>query len=268
MKKLHFLFLAILSLTAVRAQEQIPPQRVPQENYISFKTDLRRDVTEAFYAAFQYPASVLDTSAVARKQKKNRDGWRNVWNYEYGKESFEGRVTVLYSVYRFGKLSRPVVVKGLSPEIDKAVLKAMKQVCSKVTADKKYNDTEYIQTFYITPDGSRKTVIDADETVLLNPEEPSIPEGGRDGLTDFVAKNQRYPERAAESGAQGTIETNFVIDEEGYVLAGCVYSTDCADLDCAALKLVAKIPQMTPAIHKGTQVKSFWTWPIVYKLTR
>ena len=257
-KHLFALIPLLLAAFCVRADDDV----------VTFKVPLRMAVEDAFYEAFRYPTEVLDKSPEGVKRKKSRDAWRNVIEYDYGEEFTEGRVTVLYSVYRFGRISRPVVVKGLCPEIDKAVKKAMKQVCQRVTVDTRYNDAEYIQTFWISPDGSVKTRVQADETVLMRPEEPSMPQGGKEGLVDFVAKNQRYPDRAREAGMQGTVETQFIIDEEGYVLAGCVYSSESADLDCAALKVVASIPQMTPACHHGVPVKSYWTWPIVYRLSR
>ncbi len=240
------------------------PENSAQERTLEFKQDLRAQVTESFYSHFEYP--VFDDSEWGVKTRKTRKALNSMINYEYGATSREGRVTVVFSVYRGGAITRPAVVKGLCPEIDKAVRQAMKQVGREVRLHPRYNDAEYLLTFYISPDVSKQTKVKSDERIYLKPEYPAIPQGGDEGLREYVRNHFLYPQRAMEEGRTGTVETHFIVDEEGYVEAGCVYCGGSADLDRAALRLVAGIPPMEPATENGQSVKSYWTWPVVYNI--
>lgn len=240
------------------------PETLAQERTVEFKQELRTQVTESFYSHFEYP--VFDDSEFGIQTRKTRKVLNSVVNYEYGATSREGRVTVVFSVYRGGTITRPAVVKGLCPEIDKAVRQAMKQVGRDVHLHPRYNDAEYLMTFYISPDVSKQTKVKSDEKIYIKPEYPAIPQGGDEGLMEYVRHHIRYPQRAMEESRTGTVETIFIVDEEGYVEAGCVYCGGSADFDRAALRLVAGIPPMEPATENGQAVKSYWTWPVVFNI--
>lgn len=231
------------------------------EYRMGFKASLRQAVNRSFYEYFEYPE--IREDLVVKKRSR-----RQIVQYDYGEEAREGRVTVLFSVYRNGRITRIQVVKGLCPEIDREVRRAMKSVAYDLRLDGRFNDAEYIQSFYVSPDGRKRTEVQSEEKVYIKAEEPAVPQGGREGLSQFVRDHLEYPQRALENNQSGVVETNFLVDEEGYVAAGFVYCSGNSDLDREALRLVAQMPQMTPARQNGQAVKSWWTWPVVFSVRR
>ena len=237
------------------SQEAQPRLFVPEARS-GFKDGLRQPLNDAFYARFEYPSRI---------KTGHRKGYK-ILHYDYGQEKTEGYVWVIYSVYRFGQVTRCEVVRGLCPEIDKAVRLAVRQASRDIDPGNRYNDAEYLQRFYISADGSRQSRVQPGEAIYIRSEEPAQPQGGREGLAAYVAGHMEYPQRSLENGVSGTVEAEFIVDEEGLVEAGCVYSGTSADLDRSALRLVAGIPPMTPARQDGKPVKSWWTWPVVYRI--
>ncbi len=81
-----------------------------------------------------------------------------------------------------------------------------------------------------------------------------------------VKKNFRYPEIAKEMGIQGRVIVQFVIGKDGKIKDAKVLRGVDKNLDKEALRIVSKIPRMTPAKQRGKAVPVSFMLPITFKL--
>ncbi len=96
--------------------------------------------------------------------------------------------------------------------------------------------------------------------------QPMYP-GGSDALQAYVNQNIEYPQAAIDNNSAGTVDVQFVVDENGKVsdVKTTGSSTD-KDLAAEATRVVSKMPQWTPGKVKGKNVKTRVVLPITYQL--
>lgn len=227
---------------------------------------LYQQVNNYFYEHFRYPD--MDSARVAEENPSLLRVIGEALHFidPYGKEyAYEGRVVVRYSIYDRGRISQVKVVNGLCPAIDKKVARVIKSLRYE-RFDRAYRGKEYIQAFYISPDGSIRTEL-PDNAVQYSPDQAVEPVGGQEALDDFIARNLNYPKSARESGLRGAVNLHLLVDKEGFVLAGWVRESEgAADLNWEALRLAGNLPQMRPALYQGQQVISSCSIPITFRL--
>jgi protein TonB len=81
-----------------------------------------------------------------------------------------------------------------------------------------------------------------------------------------VKKNFKYPEIAKEMGIQGRVIVQFVIAKDGKIKDAKVLRGVDKNLDKEALRIVSKIPSMSPAKQRGKAVPVSFMLPITFKL--
>lgn len=87
--------------------------------------------------------------------------------------------------------------------------------------------------------------------------------GGSDAMNKYIAKNLKYP---ANSKVEGKVYVEFFIDVTGKVSKMKLLKGVDPSLDKAAMDLVAKMPNWTPALDdKGNAVESKMVLPISFK---
>lgn len=92
--------------------------------------------------------------------------------------------------------------------------------------------------------------------------------GGESGLMEYLARNIRYPEMAQQNGVEGRVIVKFIINKDGSVSEPEIVKSVSEELDREALRLVNKMPKWQPALYKGEPVKSIFTVPINFKLSK
>ena len=113
------------------------------------------------------------------------------------------------------------------------------------------------------------------EVIWLNIEEvPVFPgcENAKDKRECFnemmqkhIQKNFRYPEMAQEMGIQGRVSTRFEIKSDGSI--GTIQKRGPHKiLEEEAIRILSKLPKMTPGKQRGTPVKVAFDIPIHFKL--
>ena len=80
-----------------------------------------------------------------------------------------------------------------------------------------------------------------------------------------IRKNFRYPEIAQEMGIQGRVNIIFVIQKDGSIGNIRMRGPD-KSLEAEALRIIEKLPQMTPGKQRGRPVKVPFSIPITFKL--
>ncbi|MBW8199499.1 energy transducer TonB [Flagellimonas abyssi] len=80
-----------------------------------------------------------------------------------------------------------------------------------------------------------------------------------------IRKNFRYPEIAQEMGVQGRVSVIFVIQKDGSIGNIRMRGPD-KNLEAEAMRIIQKLPKMTPGKQRGRPVKVPFSIPITFKL--
>ncbi|MCH8553950.1 MAG: energy transducer TonB [Schleiferiaceae bacterium] len=85
-------------------------------------------------------------------------------------------------------------------------------------------------------------------------------------LMRFVGKEFKFPEMARKMGISGKVFVTFVIEKDGSISNVVVARGVDKLLDDEAIRVVKKIPNMTPAKQRGKPVRMSYTLPINAKI--
>ena len=96
-----------------------------------------------------------------------------------------------------------------------------------------------------------KNDVDAVYTLV---EQPAQYPGGMAALYDFLNKNIVYPADARESGIQGQVICQFIVDISGVIKNVVVVKSVDPSLDAEAIRVIKKIPKWIPAEQGGKKV--------------
>lgn len=87
----------------------------------------------------------------------------------------------------------------------------------------------------------------------------------QDKMQDHIKRNFRYPEIAQEMGIQGRVAVMFTIQKDGSIGDIRLRGPD-KNLEAEALRIINKLPKMTPGKQRGRPVKVPFSIPITFKL--
>ena len=96
-------------------------------------------------------------------------------------------------------------------------------------------------------------------------EMPSYP-GGEQKLMEYVAKNIKYPQIARETGIQGRVYVNFVVEPDGSVSNVSVLRGIGGGCDEEAIRVVTNMPKWKPGKQRGKAVRVQYMLPVNFKL--
>ena len=95
---------------------------------------------------------------------------------------------------------------------------------------------------------------------------PSYP-GGNEEFYNFMAKNMKYPAKAAEAGIQGTAYIEFVVEKDGRITNVKVKkSTQNKYLDKEAVRFIKSMPKWNPGMQEGEPVRTRFMLPLRFLL--
>ena len=107
----------------------------------------------------------------------------------------------------------------------------------------------------------------AEEEVFFIVEDmPSFQGKGQEGFREWIAKNLRYPEIAAENGISGKVYVQFAVNSKGQVVDAVVVRGVDPALDKEAVRVVTSSPKWSPGRQRGKAVKVQFTFPINFVL--
>ena len=116
--------------------------------------------------------------------------------------------------------------------------------------------------------------LDVDVPFAVIEDVPVFPgcEGAKDKRACFnemiqkhIVKNFRYPEIAQEMGVQGRVNVMFTIQKDGSI-GNIRYRGPDKNLEAEALRIIEKLPRMTPGKQRGRAVRVPFSIPITFKL--
>lgn len=106
----------------------------------------------------------------------------------------------------------------------------------------------------------------ADNTIHDKVDEMPAYKGGNDALMKFICDNMVYPKEAINSGTEGRVVVQFLIEKDGCVSARKVIKSVSPQLDAEALRVSKLINNWTPGKLKGEAVRCHFTLPFCFKL--
>ncbi len=89
-------------------------------------------------------------------------------------------------------------------------------------------------------------------------------------MQEHIKKNLIYPKQAMNKNIQGRVTVMFIINKEGklenIIAKGSSNCEDCEILEREAIRIIRKLPRMTPGKQKGKAVKVKYSQPFTFKL--
>jgi protein TonB len=96
-------------------------------------------------------------------------------------------------------------------------------------------------------------------------EMPSFP-GGDQKMMEYVAKNIKYPQIARETGVQGKVFVNFVVEPDGSVSNVKILRGIGGGCDEEAMRVVKSMPKWKPGKQRGKPVRVSYNLPVNFRL--
>lgn len=94
-------------------------------------------------------------------------------------------------------------------------------------------------------------------------------EGGEKALNEFLSTNLKYPSKAMENNAQGTVMVAFIVSKDGSIRnVELASGVDESSLNQEAMRVVSEMPNWIPGLENGEKVNVKYTLPIRFQLHR
>ncbi len=106
---------------------------------------------------------------------------------------------------------------------------------------------------------------DIDKIAAIAEVNPAFP-GGMDELNKYLSKNMQYPRAAANSGVQGRVIVQFVVERDGSIGSPKILKGIGFGCDEEALRVIKKMPHWKPGSNNGQNVRVYYTLPINFHL--
>lgn len=114
-----------------------------------------------------------------------------------------------------------------------------------------------------------RTIEEIDEPeigfVVIAEEMPSFP-GGQEALMQFLNRNIKYPTISQETGVQGRVIIQFIVNKDGSIVDPVVARSIDPYLDKEALRVIKAMPKWKPGMQRGKAVRVKYTVPVTFKL--
>ncbi|MBP5425709.1 MAG: TonB family protein [Prevotella sp.] len=182
-----------------------------------------------------------------------------------------------------GKVTKPEQLNAINPkEIDNvSVIKnedVLKEYAKHFNADTS-NGILFINTKEYVKNGKKEIVsvnvkvkepaeeIDTDNDAFNVVEQmPQFP-GGEIELMKFLSENVKYPEAAEETGTQGRVVAQFIVEADGSITNVKVVKKVSEEIDAEAVRVIKAMPKWKPGMQKGQPVRVKYTIPVTFRLS-
>jgi protein TonB len=108
--------------------------------------------------------------------------------------------------------------------------------------------------------------VEEEQIFVVVEDMPGFGGGDSNKFREYIAKNLRYPEIAAENGIQGRVFVQFVVEPDGKVSNVKVVRGVDPSLDREAVRVVESSPNWKPGKQRGKPVRVSFTFPIIFVL--
>jgi protein TonB len=108
--------------------------------------------------------------------------------------------------------------------------------------------------------------VEEEEIFVIVEDMPGFGGGDNNKFREYIAKNLKYPDIAAENGIQGRVFVAFVVEPDGRVSNVRVVRGVDPALDKEAVRVVQSSPKWKPGMQRGKPVRVSFTFPIIFVL--
>lgn len=108
--------------------------------------------------------------------------------------------------------------------------------------------------------------LEEEEIFVIVEDMPSFQGGDLNKFREYINKNLRYPEIAAENGIQGRVILSFVVETDGRVSNVRILRGVDPALDREAIRVVESSPKWQPGMQRGKPVRVSFNIPIIFVL--
>lgn len=108
--------------------------------------------------------------------------------------------------------------------------------------------------------------IEEEQIFVVVEDMPGFDGGDSNKFREYIQRNLRYPEIAAENGIQGRVFVRFVIEPDGSLSNVTVVRGVDPSLDKEAVRVVQSSPKWKPGRQRGKPVRVSFTFPIIFVL--
>lgn len=117
------------------------------------------------------------------------------------------------------------------------------------------------------PVSTSGTAVEEDTEVVFVVVEsmPAFP-GGDAALFKYLNDNIKYPVIAQETGIQGRVICQFVVNRDGSIVDIEVVRSVDKSLDAEAIRVIKNMPRWTPGKQRGKTVRVKYTLPVNFRL--
>ncbi|HXB39870.1 MAG TPA: energy transducer TonB [Bacteroidia bacterium] len=109
-----------------------------------------------------------------------------------------------------------------------------------------------------------------DQPYVLATKMPEFPNGGSQGMIEFIQDNLEYPETEKKSNIQGTIMMQFIVEKDGSLTdIKAIDSVDKGDnLVKEAIRVIKLMPKWKPGMQDGHVVRVYKNVPFYFVLAQ
>lgn len=129
--------------------------------------------------------------------------------------------------------------------------------------DMEFNEDVAVQIIDFVDDEEE---FEEEEIFVIVEDMPSFQGGDINKFREYINKNLRYPEIAAENGIQGRVILSFVVEPHGGVSNVRVLRGVDPALDKEAIRVVESSPKWQPGMQRGKPVRVSFNIPIIFVL--
>lgn len=104
-----------------------------------------------------------------------------------------------------------------------------------------------------------------EEIFMIVENQPEFP-GGEAELYKFIRDNVKYPQLAKETGIQGTVYVQFVVEKDGKISNVKALRKIGGGCDEEAVRVVKSMPTWKPGSQRGRTVRVSFTLPVKFTL--
>lgn len=90
----------------------------------------------------------------------------------------------------------------------------------------------------------------------------TYPDGGMNGVKQFLIENMRYPSEAYEKKIMGKVFMGFSVSKTGEITNVKIKKSAHPLLDAEAIRVIKSMPKWTPGMLDGEPVDSYFSMPI------
>ncbi|MBK9292132.1 MAG: energy transducer TonB [Bacteroidetes bacterium] len=125
-------------------------------------------------------------------------------------------------------------------------------------------DQKTVIEVYVPPVKEEEEIVEQEIFTIVE----SMPEfpGGQQAMLEFIARNIKYPPLARESGIQGRVFVNFVVEPDGSVSNVKVIRGIGGGCDEEAVRVIQSMPKWTPGRQRGKPVRVSFNLPVRFTL--